>query len=286
MSDTTSAVAARIQQEVLAQGPGQVALLDDGPAAVTLTDVSVDFGPVHAVRRVTFPLQANRVTALVGPLGLRQDDRVAGHQPDARPLGGQGGRLHPLGDMEIYGRDAQPELIRQPHRHGLPAPQPLPHHEHHRQRDIRPALQRHPQQAGPQGRGGGGTEVRRPVGDGEGPPRPTGRPALRWPAAAPLHRPCPGRGARGAADGRALLGARPHSTSAIEETIVELASEVTIALVTHNMFQATRCADLTAVFLLDDNDHIGELVEYGATQQIFSSPSDPRTEQYVTGQVS
>jgi phosphate transport system ATP-binding protein len=52
------------------------------------------------------------------------------------------------------------------------------------------------------------------------------------------------------------------------------------------MFQATRCADLTSVFLLDADDHIGELVEYGATQQIFSSPSDPRTEQYVTGQVS
>ena len=62
MSDTTSAVAARIQQEVLAQGPGPV--LDDAAAAVTLTDVSVDFGPVHAVRRVSFPLAANRVTAL------------------------------------------------------------------------------------------------------------------------------------------------------------------------------------------------------------------------------
>jgi phosphate transport system ATP-binding protein len=78
----------------------------------------------------------------------------------------------------------------------------------------------------------------------------------------------------------------PISTSAIEETIVELASEVTIALVTHNMFQATRCADLTAVFLLDDRDHVGELVEFGVTPQIFSAPSDPRTEQYVTGQVS
>src|ERR1700689_3423604 len=63
MTDTTSAVAARIQQEVLAQGPGSVDLLS-GPAAVTLTDVAIDFGPVHAVRRVTFPLAANRVTAL------------------------------------------------------------------------------------------------------------------------------------------------------------------------------------------------------------------------------
>jgi ABC-type glutathione transport system ATPase component len=68
MTDTTSAVAARIQQEVLAQGPGSVDLLD-APAAVTLTDVAIDFGPVHAVRRVSFPLAANRVTALVGPSG-------------------------------------------------------------------------------------------------------------------------------------------------------------------------------------------------------------------------
>ena len=69
MSDTTSAVAARIQQEVLAQGPGPVGLLDGAPAAVTLTDVAVDFGPTHAVRRVSFPLVEHRVTALVGPSG-------------------------------------------------------------------------------------------------------------------------------------------------------------------------------------------------------------------------
>jgi phosphate transport system ATP-binding protein len=71
----------------------------------------------------------------------------------------------------------------------------------------------------------------------------------------------------------------------VEETIVGLASEVTIALVTHNMFQATRCADLVAVFLLNEKDHVGELVEYGPTSRVFSAPADPRTAQYVSGQV-
>ena len=47
------------------------------------------------------------------------------------------------------------------------------------------------------------------------------------------------------------------------------------------MFQATRCADFTAVLLLDDQ-RVGELAEYGSTQDIFSTPSDPRTAAYVT----
>ena len=74
----------------------------------------------------------------------------------------------------------------------------------------------------------------------------------------------------------------PISTAAIEELITELASEVTIALVTHNMFQATRCSEWTAVLLLDD-ERVGELAEFGPTTQVFSDPVDPRTADYVTG---
>src|ERR1700678_2903287 len=69
MSDTKSQEPARIQQEVLGRGSGAVGVLENAPAAVTLTDVAVDFGSVHAVRNVSFPLVANRVTALVGPSG-------------------------------------------------------------------------------------------------------------------------------------------------------------------------------------------------------------------------
>jgi ABC-type transporter Mla maintaining outer membrane lipid asymmetry ATPase subunit MlaF len=112
MSDTTSAVAARIQQEVLAQDHGSVGLLADAPAAVTLTDVAVDFGPTHAVRRVSFPLVANQVTALVGPSGCGKTTVLRAINRMHDRSGGKVSGSIRLGDLEIYGRNAQPELIR------------------------------------------------------------------------------------------------------------------------------------------------------------------------------
>ena len=69
----------------------------------------------------------------------------------------------------------------------------------------------------------------------------------------------------------------PISTSRIEELAVELKKEYTIIMVTHNMQQAARISDKTAFFLL------GEVVEYGDTEQIFSMPKDKRTKDYITG---
>ena len=69
----------------------------------------------------------------------------------------------------------------------------------------------------------------------------------------------------------------PISTSRIEELTLQLKENYTIIMVTHNMQQAVRISDYTAFFLL------GELVESGATDKIFSQPSDKRTEDYITG---
>jgi phosphate transport system ATP-binding protein len=69
----------------------------------------------------------------------------------------------------------------------------------------------------------------------------------------------------------------PMATLRIEELIDQLKARVTMVIVTHNMQQAARVADRTA-FMLD-----GKLVEVGPTQEIFTNPSDPRTEEYVTG---
>ncbi|MDO4266645.1 MAG: phosphate ABC transporter ATP-binding protein PstB [Eubacteriales bacterium] len=69
----------------------------------------------------------------------------------------------------------------------------------------------------------------------------------------------------------------PISTSKIEDLAQELKEKFTIIIVTHNMQQAARISDKTAFFLL------GEMVEYGDTQQIFSSPKDKKTEDYITG---
>ena len=69
----------------------------------------------------------------------------------------------------------------------------------------------------------------------------------------------------------------PISTSRIEELVMELREKYTIVMVTHNMQQAVRVSDHTAFFLL------GELVEFGKTDDIFSQPKDQRTEDYITG---
>lgn len=69
----------------------------------------------------------------------------------------------------------------------------------------------------------------------------------------------------------------PISTLKIEELLLELKNQYTIAIVTHNMQQASRIADYTAFFL------VGEMIEYGETKDIFSMPKDKRTEDYITG---
>jgi phosphate transport system ATP-binding protein len=77
----------------------------------------------------------------------------------------------------------------------------------------------------------------------------------------------------------------PIATSAIEDLMHQLKREYTLVIVTHNMQQAARVADLTAFFSLeaDENRRSGVLVEYDATSKIFTNPSDKRTEDYVTG---
>ena len=69
----------------------------------------------------------------------------------------------------------------------------------------------------------------------------------------------------------------PISTARIEELITSLKERYTIVMVTHNMQQALRVSDKTAFFLL------GELVEFGETERLFSMPADERTEEYITG---
>ena len=71
----------------------------------------------------------------------------------------------------------------------------------------------------------------------------------------------------------------PISTMKIEELITELKQDYTVVIVTHNMQQATRCSDYTAFM------YLGELVEFGQTQQIFDRPKIQRTEDYIRGKM-
>lgn len=69
----------------------------------------------------------------------------------------------------------------------------------------------------------------------------------------------------------------PISTSRIEELITELKKQWTILIVTHNLHQAARCADMTAFM------YLGDLIEFGPSEKLFTNPKDQRTENYITG---
>lgn len=76
----------------------------------------------------------------------------------------------------------------------------------------------------------------------------------------------------------------PIATLKIEELMRELKKNYTIVIVTHNMQQAARASDHTAMMMLTDREtHSGTVIEYDLTQKIFTNPKDKRTEDYVTG---
>jgi phosphate transport system ATP-binding protein len=78
----------------------------------------------------------------------------------------------------------------------------------------------------------------------------------------------------------------PISTGAIEELMLDLKRNYSIVIVTHNMQQAARVSDMTAFYNVDKLEagkRVGKLVEFAPTEKIFTTPDDPRTEEYVTG---
>ena len=77
----------------------------------------------------------------------------------------------------------------------------------------------------------------------------------------------------------------PIATAKIEELITRLSTDVTIGLVTHNMFQATRVSHYTAFFLLGEDRATGRAHRVRADRGLFDTPKDPRTKAYVSGQV-
>jgi phosphate transport system ATP-binding protein len=252
--------------------------------AVTLNDVSVTFGEHVAVRGVTLSLPPNQVTALVGPSGcgkttiLRAINRLHDH------TGGKVSGSISVGDLDVYAKDTPAESVRARVGMVFQRPNPFPTMSVFdnvvsglRLNGIRKkALLTEAAEAAlhhaalwdifkdrlhsPAVRLSGGQQQRLCI----------ARALAVEPEVLLLDEPC------SALD--------PVATKKIEDLITALADSVTIALVTHNMFQAARVSDRTAVFLMGE-DRVGELVEVGSTVEVFSSPTDPRTEAYVTGHV-
>ena len=156
-------------------------------------------------------IEPNKVTALIGSSGcgkttfLRSLNRMHELTPGAERKGDIA-----LDGEDIYGAGVDPVAGAPPGRDGLPAAEPVPDDVDLRQRRRRAQPQRRQDHEVRQGRGGRAQPARRPpLGRGQGPARQARLRPLRRPAAAALHRPRDRGRARGAADGRALLGARP-----------------------------------------------------------------------------
>jgi phosphate transport system ATP-binding protein len=260
-----------------------------GEFAVTLEHVTVRYGKVEnakqvAVRDVSLALRRNQVTALLGPSGcgkttiLRTINRLHDHTT------GKVSGVVRIGDLDVYARDTRPEIVRT--RVGMVFQRPnlfptlsifdnvvagLRMNGVRKREFLHEAAEAALRQAAlwdsVKNRLGllavrlsGGQQQRLCI----------ARALAIEPEVLLLDEPC------SALD--------PMASARIEELIVELSSHITIALVTHNLFQATRISHRTAVFLLDD-DNTGTLVEDGPTLDVFQSPKDPRTLAYVTGTI-
>ena len=255
----------------------------DSPALIATsqklvaTDVDIYYGAFHAIKSANLNMKENSVTALIGPSGcgkstfLRALDRMHDLTPGARVTG----RIL-LDGEDIYAPSADPVVIR--HRIGMvfQRPNPFPKtifenvvygpkiHGETNQAKLTEICERSLRQAALW------EEVKDRL----------NRSALDL-SGGQQQRLCIARVL--AVNPEVILMDEPASaldpiaTSKIEDLIGELKSEYTVVIVTHSMQQAARISDFTSFFLL------GELIEMGTTSDIFTRPSDKRTEDYITG---
>jgi phosphate transport system ATP-binding protein len=253
-------------------------------AIFTLTDVQVSYGGVPAVEDVTFALGKNHITAFIGPSGcgkstlLRCLNRMNDLIPSARVAGSV--RYH---DQDLYAAEIDPVQVRKRIGMVFQKPNPFP-------KSIYENIAFGPRVLGMKGdmdeiveralrRGALWDEVKDRLktnafgmSGGQQQRLCIARTMAVEPDVILMDEPC------SALD--------PISTGAIEELMLELKRDYSIVIVTHNMQQAARVSDMTAFFNVDKLEagrRVGRLVEFAPTEKIFTTPDDPRTEEYVTG---
>ena len=237
------------------------------------------YGSFQALKNVNLPIAQNHVTALIGPSGLRQEHAAALLQPHARPVPQQPlrGRDHAAPRRRQHHRpDVDPIEVRMRISMVFQKPNPFPKTIYEnvayglRLRGVRnrSVARREGREVAPR-RGASGTKRRTAC---------TSRPTQL--SGGQQQRLCIARAL--ATDPEILLFDEPTSaldpiaTGQIEDLIDELQKRVTIIIVTHNMQQAARVSDYTAFM------YLGELIEFDQTD-IFTSPSNKLTEEYITG---
>jgi phosphate transport system ATP-binding protein len=265
-------------------GTGPADLPDDGPPVMGLTDVSVYYGTYQAVRGTSMPIRQNKITAMIGPSGcgkstiLRALNRMNDLIPGARVTGSV--TYH---GQDLYAKDVDPIQVRRRIGMVFQKPNPFPKSIFDnvayglRINGIRGKLDDLVEEALT------GAALWDEVKDklktsglslsgGQQQRLCIARTIAVKPDVILMDEPC------SALD--------PIATSKIEDLMHELAQTYTIVIVTHNMQQAARVSHYTAFFTAEvDEQQIrhGRLVEFNETGKIFTSPTDKRTEDYITG---
>ena len=244
---------------------------------VSVTDCNLWYGDFHALKDVSIEIPERSVTSLIGPSGCgkstflkilnRMNDLVDGCRVEGKFI---------VGGVDIYSKDTDVNLLRKNVGMVFQKPYPFP-------MSIYDNIAFAPRTFGIRKKSALDEIVEKSL-----------RRASIWDevkdrlkksalglSGGQQQRLCIARSL--AAEPRILLmdeptsALDPISTGKIEELVTELAGDLTIVIVTHNMQQATRISDHTAFF------YMGELVEYGKTEELFCSPTDRRTENYITG---
>ena len=244
---------------------------------IEIEHVSAWFGSFKALDDVTIDIEPKQVTALIGPSGcgkstfLRIINRTARGRARCPGRGpGAARRRRRVRRRRRPGR--RPPVDR----HGVPAAQPVPHHVDPRQRRGRAPPQRRAQQVRPRRRGRALAQAGRAVGRGRSSPGQARRQPVRRPAAAAVHRPGHRRRARrGAADGRAVLGPRPHLDPEDRRPDRRPEGQYTIVIVTHNMQEAARRQRHDGVLQHQRRRASRAAGGGGPTEKIFTKPDDP-----------
>jgi phosphate transport system ATP-binding protein len=251
---------------------------------LALENVSVWYGTKQAVKDVTMDMFRNRITALIGPSGCGKSTllRCFNRMNDLIPNARVDGRIL-LDGTDINGPDVDPVQVRRYVGMVFQKPNPFP-------MSVWENIAFGPKRLGTSKKSVLDDIVQKALVD-----------AALWDEVKDKLRE-PGTSLSGGQQQRLciarVLAVQPEvilmdepcsaldpiATLKIEDLIRELVKDFTIIIVTHNMQQAARVSDYTAFMLTDDN-LVGELREYGSTNDIFTNPSDRRTEDYITGRI-
>ncbi len=282
MSETSQAIAPAVAAP---QAATAVTPATEAATAIEVTSLNLFYGDFHAVRDVDVTILRNHVTALIGSSGCGKSTflRSLNRMHELVPKATVDGEVIAAG-QDIYGPGVDPVEVRR--KIGMVFQQPNPFPTMSIYDNVAAGLRLNSKKMARSDmdaiveRSLRGAHLWEEVKDR------LGKPGLGL-SGGQQQRLCIARAC--AVQPEILLMDEPASaldpiaTLAIEDLIGELKKDYTIVIVTHNMQQAARSSDFTAFFNIEQSGDPGELVEIDETDKIFSTPSDKRTEDYVTG---